>query len=119
MSSSVVTILATATVLNWITFEALWSKAKKRAGKIIYPLARSFRCLLLLGIPTLTYGAVDSYVRQPKDWWLSALLLTIALFAAFVFPATIVVSQEKIVSRKWFGIRQVQINWGEIEAIYP
>src|SRR5689334_20822337 len=116
--SSVVGVASAFIAINWFLLESIWAKAKTRGGCKVYPPPMGLRVLFVATIPTMLYGTVASYLQNPRELWVSAILLGTAIFSAYFYPSTIPVCSKGVVSIKWFGLKRVSMPWDQVEAIY-
>jgi hypothetical protein len=118
MSSSTVSIVVSIGVINWLVFESILTKSRSKNGYKVYSAPMGLKILSFVAIPLFIYGAIANNVRNPAERWISAILLLFAILGIAFFPATILLSPEKVVSIFWFGLRRVKMQWSEVEAIY-
>jgi len=118
MSSSIITIIVSIGAINWCVAEARWAKSKVKDGYKVYSALTGLKVLYFTGIPLFVYGAILNCIETPGESWVSATLLTLAILCIVFFPATILLSRERAVSVRWFGLRRMEMNWNEVDAIY-
>jgi hypothetical protein len=118
MKSSGITIIISIAAINWLTLEAIWTKSKIRKGVTVYSAPKGLKALFGIAIAFALYGALESVLSSPRQWWLSVGLVAFAGFWIYFFPATILVSQKGITSIKGFGVRKLEMDWRDIDAIY-
>jgi hypothetical protein len=116
--ASFATIIISVTAINWFALESLWTKSKVRDGYRVFAAPTGLKSLYFIGIPAFIYGAIVSYFGNPNEKWVSALLLIFAVWSGCFLPATILVSREKVMSLRWFGLQKTQMSWNDVEAVY-
>jgi hypothetical protein len=118
MSSSIITIIVSIGAINWFVAESKWAKSKVKDGYKVYSAPIGLKAVYFTGIPLFIYGAILNSIENPGERWVSAILMTFAILGVAFFPATILLSRERAVSVRWFGLRRIEMNWNEVDAIY-
>jgi hypothetical protein len=115
--SAVLTVL-TIGAINWFALEARWVKPRTSHGYTEYPMPGALKLIFSLIVPLLLYGAIANLLSPHGEKWVSVLLIALALFCLYFTPATILCSQDRLVSIKWYGIRKVSMNWADVVSVY-
>ena len=118
MSTSIVTVVVSLGAINWLIFESIWTNSKLRNGFRIYGAPRGLKVLFSIAIPLFVYGAITNGIENHSEIWVSAILLGFAILGVMFFPATILLSREKVVSLSWLGLKRIEMKWGQVEAVY-
>lgn len=118
MSPGAVTIVASLGAINWLILETLWTKSKLKNGFRIYGAPKGLTVLFSIAIPLFVYGAIANGIENHHERWVSAILLGFAILGVMFFPATILLSHEKVVSLKWLGFKKIEMKWGQVDAVY-
>jgi hypothetical protein len=118
MSLRGLTIVVSIGATHWFVLESMWSKAKLRAGYRVYGAPRGLRALYFLAVPLFVYGAAVNYRDNPGERWVSGILLLFAFLCIYFFPATILLSREKLVSVRWLGARRTEMTWTDVNCVY-
>jgi hypothetical protein len=104
--------------IHLFALEALAEKAK-RTGKItLYRAPFGLRILFIAGIVGMVYGAGTVALSKEfrRDWWVSGLLLGLAIFCAYQWPPELGVSKSGIYEQKWLGLRKKAFTWNEVAS---
>ena len=66
----------------------------------------------------MVYGAASVALSESfrQDWWVSALLLSMAIFCASQWPAELGVSKSGIYDKKWLGLQKKTFAWTRLRA---
>lgn len=118
MSSSAITIVISLGAIHWFIVESVWTKSKLKNGFRIYSAPKGLKALYFIALPMFVYGAVVNWFENPSEKWVSVILLLIVVMAGYFFPSTILVSRERVVSIRWFGLKKVEMKSNDIDAIY-
>jgi hypothetical protein len=83
------TILCALLAVHLFALEALAERAKRSRGTTLYRAPLGLRLLLGTGTIVMVYGAGAVALSKDfrRDWWLSVLLLGMAMFGASQWPA--------------------------------
>jgi hypothetical protein len=116
-----ISILCALLAAHLLASEALAERAKRKGGITLYRPPVGLRVLLGAFLMTMVYGAgavalSDNFARE---WWVSVLLLGLAVFCATQWPADLGVSESGIFERKWFGLRKRVFQWQEVASAAP
>src|ERR1700722_6817343 len=117
-------------MLSWLTIgcallavylfalEALAERAKRTRQTILYRAPLGLRVLLGLGIIVMVYGAGSQALsdNSKHDWWVSVLLLGLAILCAATWPAELGVSKSGLYEKKWLGLHKRAFQWKEIAS---
>lgn len=118
MSSSAVTIVISLGAIHWFIVESVWTKSKLKNGYRVYSTPKGLKALYFVTLPMFLYGAIANWIENPSEKWVSVILLVLVVMAGYFFPSTILLSREKVVSIRWFGLKRVEIKSNDIDAIY-
>lgn len=118
MSATAITILVSITAINWFAVESAWTKSKVKNGYKVYSAPRGLKGLSFVGISAFIYGAIVNFCQNPNERWVSGILVVFAALAAYLFPATILLSQDKVIAVKWMGIRKIEMKWDDVDCVY-
>jgi hypothetical protein len=112
------TTLVAGIAVYWIAIEAQAERARRNGELTLYRAPLGLRVLFGLTLPAMVYGAGAVALSQNfrQDWWVSALLLGIAIFCASQWPSDLGVSDAGIYEQKWFGLRKRSFRWEEIAS---
>ena len=110
---SSLTILCTLLAVHLFALEALAERAKRTGETTLYRAPLGLRILLGSAIIGMVYGtgAVALSKEFRRDWWVSVLLLGMAIFCASQWPADLGVSKSGIYEKKWLGLRKKTFLW--------
>ena len=104
--------------IHLLALEAKSERAKRRGDLTLYRGPVALRLLFGVGTIVMVYGAGTVALSQKarQDWWVSALLLGLAIFGASQWPADLGVSKSGIYEQKWFGLRKRNLQWQDIAS---
>jgi hypothetical protein len=107
------TILCALLAIHLFALEALSERAKRTGETTLYRAPLGLRILLGSAIIAMVYGtgAVALSKEFRRDWWVSVLLLGMAIFCASQWPADLGVSKSGIYEKKWLGLRKKVFLW--------
>jgi hypothetical protein len=79
------------------------------------------RILFGASILLLVYGAGRVALSEDltQDWWVSGLLLALAILCAFYWPADLELSESGIYERKWLGLQMRRFAWRDVASAAP
>lgn len=112
-------IVCALLAVHMFALEALAERAKRAVNAItLYRAPVVMRVLFGTAIVAMVYGAGVVVLSEdfPRDWWVSVLLLGIAVFCAWQWPAEIGVSKSGIFERKWLGLHKRVFEWKDIAS---
>jgi len=112
--SIIIAILA----VNWFVLESLWTKSKVKNGFNIYSVPMGLKLLLFVTAPALIYGACVNWINNPAEKWVSVLLVIIVVGGVNFLPSTILVSRDRAISIRWFGLSKTQISFHKGVTVY-
>jgi hypothetical protein len=118
MSSSAITIVISLGAIHWFIVESVWTKSKLKNGYRIYSAPKGLKALYFISLPMFVYGAIVNWIENPSEKWVSGILLAIVVMGGYFFPSTILLSRDRVVSIRWFGLKRVEMNSNDIDAIY-
>lgn len=118
MSPSITTIIVSVAAIHWFVFESIWTKSRIKDGYRVFSASWGLKILFFVGIPFFLYGAIVNFFENPHERWVSIILLTFAILGVLFVPTTILLSRERVVSVRWFGLRRIELNWNDVDAIY-
>ena len=112
------TILCALLAVHLFALEALAERAKRTGETTLYRPPLGLRILLGAAIIGMVYGAgaVALSKELRRDWWVSVLLLGLAIFCASQWPADLGVSKSEIYEKKWLGLRKKTFLWKEVAS---
>ena len=112
------TILCALLAIHLFALEALAERAKRTGETTLYRAPLGLRILLGTGIIGTVYGAGAVALSKDlrRDWWVSVLLLGLAMFCASQWPADLGVSKSGIYEKKWLGLRKKAVLWEDIAS---
>lgn len=115
------TIVCALLAIHFFALEVLAERAKRRGDITLYRAPVGLRVLLGAAIVAMIYGAGTVAVSQSarQDWWVSVLLLSVAIFCASQWPANLCVSKSGIYEQKWFGLRKKSFRWLDVASAAP
>lgn len=118
MMASWALILCVLLAIHMFALEALAERAKSKGGITLYRPPVGFRLVLGAALIGMVYGAgvVALSDKFGQDWWVSVLLLGLAIFCASQWPADIGVSESGIFEKKWLGLRKRAFPWEDIAS---
>src|SRR6266700_3147369 len=102
------TILCALLAVHLFALEALAERAKQMGATTLYRAPLGLRILLGTAVIGMVYGAGAVALSREfgRDWWVSVLLLGLAIFCASQWPADLGVSKTGIYEKKWLGLRK-------------
>jgi hypothetical protein len=111
-------IVVTGTAVHWFAIEARAERAKRGGEVTLYRAVFGLRVLLGLTVPILVYGAGEVALSGDfkQEWWVSALLLAIAILCASQWPSNLGISGVGIYEEKWLGLRKKIFRWEEVAS---
>jgi len=116
-------ILCALLAIHLFALEALAERAKRTGETTLYRAPLGLRILLGTAIIGMVYGAgaVALSKELRRDWWVSVLLLGLAIFCASQWPADLGVSKSEIYEKKWLALRKKTSLWkdGASSAVAP
>ena len=111
-------IVSVLLTVHLFALEALAERAKRTGKVTLYRAPIGLRLLLGAAIVAMAYGAavlaISASLRQ--DWWVSALLLALAIFCASQWPPDLEVSNSGVSERKWLGLRVRTFQWQDVAS---
>ena len=112
------TILCALLAIHLFALEALAERAKRTGETTLYRAPLGLRILLGTAIIGMVYGAgaVALSKELRRDWWVSVLLLGLAIFCASLWPADLGVSKSEIYEKKWLGLRKKTFLWKDVAS---
>jgi hypothetical protein len=112
------TILCALLAVHLFALEALAERAKRAGETILYRAPLGLRIILGTALISMVYGAraVALSKELKRDWWVSALLLGLAIFCASQWPADLGVSKAGVYEKKWLGLRKKAFLWKDIAS---
>jgi hypothetical protein len=112
------TLLCALLAVHLFALEALAERAKRAGDTTLYRAPLGLRILLGTAIVSMVYGAgaVALSKELRRDWWVSVLLLGLAIFCATQWPADLGVSKSGIYEKKWLGLRKKGFLWEDIAS---
>ena len=117
------TILCALLAIHLFALEALAERAKRTGETTLYRAPLGLRILHGTAIIGMVYGAgaVALSKELRRDWWVSVLLLGLAIFCASQWPADLGVSKSEIYEKKWLALRKKTSLWkdGASSAVAP
>ena len=115
---SSLTILSALLPVHLFALEALAERAKRTGETTLYRAPLGLRIILGTAIICVVYGAgaVALSKELRRDWWVSVLLLGLAIFCASQWPADLGVSKSGIYEKKWLGLRKKVFLWEDIAS---
>ena len=98
---SSLTILSALLPVHLFALEALAERAKRTGETTLYRAPLGLRIILGTAIICVVYGAgaVALSKELRRDWWVSVLLLGLAIFCASQWPADLGVSKSEFMKR--------------------
>jgi hypothetical protein len=116
--ASWLTIVSALLAVHLFTLEALAERAKRTGVTTLYRAPLGLRILLGTTIIAMVYGAgAVALSKEPRrEWWVSVLLLGLAIFCASQWPADLGVSKTGIYEKKWLGLRKREFLWEHIAS---
>jgi len=116
--ASWLTILCALLALHLLAREALAERSKRTGETTLYRAPLGLRFLLGGAIIAMVYGAgaVALSKELRRDWWVSVLLLGLAIFCASQWPADLGLSKSGIYEKKWLGLRKKAFLWEDIAS---
>ena len=117
MSSWLTTVCALLAV-RLLALEALAERAKRTSEVTLYRAPIGMRVLLGAAIVGMVYGAGAVVLSEnfERDWWVSVMLLVMAMFCALQWPADLGVSKSGILQKQWLGLRTRTFHWADIAS---
>jgi hypothetical protein len=100
------------TVLRLLYFEAATERVRRTGRGLVFPVSIPARGALLLTAVGSAVGVLLSYSNDP---WIAAICLVFLVASAIWWPPTIVLSDETIAQRFWWG-RTKRIGWQEVSG---
>jgi hypothetical protein len=112
------TILCALLAIHLFALEAMAERAKRTRQTTLYRAPLGLRILLGTAIIGMVYcaGAVALSKELRRDWWVSVLLLGLAIFCPFQWPADLGVSTSGIYEKKLLGLRKKVILWEDVAS---
>lgn len=112
------TILCALLAVHLFALEALAERAKRTGGITLYRAPLGLRILLGAAIIGMVYGAGAVGLSEDfkRDWWVSVLLLALAVFCTSQWPADLGVSKSEIYEKKWLGLRKKRFLWKDVAS---
>ena len=113
-----IAILCASLAVHLLGLEALAERAKRKGEITLYRPPVGLRVLLGASTISMAYGAgaVALSDNFSRDWWVSVLLLGLAVFCASQWPADLGVAESGIFERKWFGLRKRAFPWQDVAS---
>ncbi|MGO9095700.1 MAG: hypothetical protein ACLQGV_10795 [Bryobacteraceae bacterium] len=97
-------------VLRLLYFEAAAERARMKGRGLVFPASIPIRATFLFLVLASALGACLSYADDP---WIAAICCLFLVGGAAWWPATIIISNESIAQRFWWG-RTKAIPWKEV-----
>jgi len=111
-------ILCALLAIHLFALEALAERAKRTGETTLYRAPLGLRILLGTAIIGMVYGAGAVALSKEfrRDWWVSVLLLGLAICCASQWPADLGVSKSGIYEKKWLGLCKKAVLWEDIAS---
>lgn len=118
MLASWVTIVCALLAVRLLALEASAERAKRTSGATLYRAPIGMRVLLGAAIVGMVYGAGAVVLSEDfeRNWWVSVVLLVMAIFCASQWPADLGVSKSGIFQKQWFGLRTRTFRWEDVAS---
>jgi hypothetical protein len=115
---SSLTIVCALLAIHLFALEALAERAKRTQNTTLYRAPLGLRILLGIAIIGMVYGAGAAALSKEvrRDWWVSVLLLGLAILCASQWPADLGISKSGIYEKKWLGLRKKAILWEDVAS---
>jgi hypothetical protein len=115
------TIVCALLAVHLFALEALAERARRVGEVTLYRAPIGMRVLFGAAIVAMVYGAgaVVLSENSRRDWWVSILLLVLAMFCASQWPADLGVSKSGIFQREWLGLRTKTFHWEDVASAAP
>jgi len=113
------TIVVSLVVVNFVLREAVFERAKVRAGRIKFPPIFSFRLALWMVAPLALYATARLFaeVRSQIDW-IYPILTGLFSIAVIVYqPSTITIDNNGLSSANFLGLRKKNISWANASSV--
>jgi len=111
-------ILFALLAIHLFALEALAERAKRTGETALYRAPLGLRIILGTAIIGMVYGAgaVALSKELSRDWWVSVMLLGLAIVCTSQWPADLGVSKSGVYEKKWLGLRTKAFLWQGIAS---
>jgi len=113
-----ITIVLPIAAAYLVAREALLERAKLKAGLTIFPTILSLRVLSVVGLVMFLYGSyqIAKAAQGQFDYFLTAVMVGFALLSVYTEQGTILVLDEGILFRRWYGLRTCYMAWTDVQS---
>ena len=118
MSPRTLTIALAVGAIHWFALEAQWATSKTKNEYREYGIPAGLKLVFCIVNPLLIYGAIVNALKHGGEKWVSILLLIVVFFGIYFIPPTILLSSEKLISIKLFGIKKTSMKWADVTSVY-
>jgi hypothetical protein len=107
-----------AAAAQFVLREALLERAKLKPGVAIFPTIISFRVLSVAGPLMFLYGSyqIARAAQTRFDSFLTSIMIGFAVLTFCSEQGTILISDEGIFFRRWYGLRKCTIPWKDVRS---
>ena len=102
----------------WLRTRPIVRKANPDAGRTVFQPMQEIRAFFLLtALLILCFFAYCWSSCEPRERWLEYVSFGLVLGLAFLYPRTLVIDMQGVVSRHWLG-REKIIRWEDVAELH-